>query len=64
VLTKTDSKFRGKHVSSSGSWRKSKLMRSSVGGGSDDWLGLRARDFCDGLETLLHHERKIIFRVG
>ena len=61
VLTKANSKLGGEHIPSSGSRRKSKLMWSAVGG-SDDRLSLRAWDFCDWLETLLHHERMTVFR--
>ena len=61
VLAKANSKLGGEHISSSRSRRKSKLMWSAVGS-SDDRLSLRAWDFCDWLETLLHHERMTVFR--
>lgn len=38
-------------------------MRSGVGGSSDDWLSLGARNFRDWLETFLYYERKVVFGV-
>jgi hypothetical protein len=61
VLAKTNSQLGGEHISSSGSWGESELMWSAIGG-SDDRLSLRAWDFCDWLEALLHHEGMTVFR--